>query len=269
MLDQITPVILTYNEVPNITRTLEKLYWANDIVVVDSGSNDGTDKIVQEFPNVRLFTRPFVSHPNQWNYAIHETGINTNWVLALDADYIISDELIDEMKGLQPDVNVKGYQVEFTFCIEGKALRGSLYPAVTVLYQKDLSKYSQDGHTQRVKVKGDVKKLKNRIYHDDRKPIGAWLGAQDRYMQLECQKIINTNWKRLSPSDRIRKLRIIAPFMVFFYCLLIKQGILDGRAGFYYALQRTVAEFILSLHLLLHDLRFGVDNKTGIRDDNH
>ncbi|WP_216092565.1 glycosyltransferase [Candidatus Marithrix sp. Canyon 246] len=64
MLEQITPILLTYNEQPNIERTLTKLSWAKDIVIVDSFSTDDTLNIIQQFKQVRLFQRTFDSHAN-------------------------------------------------------------------------------------------------------------------------------------------------------------------------------------------------------------
>src|SRR5436853_2457479 len=84
MLDSITPLILTYNEAANIGRTLEQLRWARDIVVVDSFSDDETVEIAGSFPHVRVFQRKFDNHGAQWNFGLSETGIATEWVLALD-----------------------------------------------------------------------------------------------------------------------------------------------------------------------------------------
>src|SRR5437870_54166 len=75
MLDQITPVLLTYNEELNISRTLSRIGWAKDIVVVDSGSTDGTLEMLAKFSNVRIFKRSFDTHASQWRYAIEQTGI--------------------------------------------------------------------------------------------------------------------------------------------------------------------------------------------------
>src|SRR5215204_1989322 len=100
MLEQITPVILTRNEAPNIGRTLEQLCWAGDIVVVDSFSDDGTLEIVSGFPQVRVSQRMFDSHAEQWNFALRETGISSEWVLALDADYMLTPAFVEELKGL-------------------------------------------------------------------------------------------------------------------------------------------------------------------------
>src|SRR4051812_39765421 len=100
MLDQITPIILTYNETPNIGRAIEQVSWARDIIVVDSFSDDTTIEIASRFPQVRIFQRKFDSLENQCNYALVETGSSTDWVLALDADYIVTPELSDEMRQL-------------------------------------------------------------------------------------------------------------------------------------------------------------------------
>ena len=80
----ITPVILTFNEEPNVDRVMRSLSWARDVVVVDSGSDDGTERIVRQFPNVRWFVRPFDTHAAQWGFAIRQTGVATPYVLALE-----------------------------------------------------------------------------------------------------------------------------------------------------------------------------------------
>src|SRR5215204_4656438 len=103
MLDQITPLILTYNEAPNIARSLGALEWAKDVVVVDSFSDDNTVEITQSVPRVRVFQRAFDCHRNQWEFGLKETGIATTWVLALDADYVVSGDLIAELDSLRPD----------------------------------------------------------------------------------------------------------------------------------------------------------------------
>src|SRR5437870_180064 len=103
MLERITPLILTYNEAPNIGRTLAQLRWAKDIVVVDSFSADKTRTAVSELPQARIFKREFDTHERQWNFGLNETGIESEWILALDADYVLTNEFIDELRSLQPD----------------------------------------------------------------------------------------------------------------------------------------------------------------------
>ena len=255
MLDQITPLILTYNEAPNIARTLERLSWARDIVVVDSFSDDETLSIVARFSQVRTFQRKFDSHQEQWNFALAETGIASEWVLALDADYLLTGEVIEELRGLAPTGEVNGYRANFIYCINENPLRASAYPPVTVLFRRAKSFYQQDGHTQRVHVEGKVDNLLAPIMHDDRKPIGHWLQAQARYMKIEAGKLTECDSASLNWADRLRKMRVVAPLVMLFYVLIIKRAILEGRAGLFYALQRTVAELILSLYLIEGDMR--------------
>jgi len=250
MLNKITPVILTFNEAANIGRVLDKLLWADRIVVVDSFSSDDTLDILSRYNKVEVFQRKFDSHANQWSYAITETGIETDWVLVLDADYVLTDKFIDEVSALPSDDLIKGYSASFKYCVFGKPLKGTLYPPVTVLYKKADASYVQDGHTQRIQVSGSIGSLQEKILHDDRKPLSSWLRAQDKYMELEADIISCSGFGALGFNDRVRKMILIAPPLTFFYCLFVKQGILDGWSGLYYAIQRTVAELILSLKLI-------------------
>ena len=257
MREKITPLILTLNEAPNIARMLGLLSWARDIVVVDSGSADATREILALHANVRVFERKFTTHAEQWNFGLEQTGIKTEWVLALDADFVLTDALVKELAALEPAQEVGGYRAAFTYCIDGKPLRGAAYPPVVVLYRRSGARYVQDGHTQRIQVLGRVGALAGKIFHDDRKPLADWLASQARYMRLEARKVLGIPAAHLGWADRLRKLIVIAPAAMFFYCLIVRGGILDGKAGFYYALQRTVAEAILSLYLLQAGL--GID----------
>jgi len=250
MLDAITPVLLTFNEAANIERTLAKLRWARDIVVVDSRSTDGTRELLKRHPSVRVFERPFTTHAEQWNYALQDTGIRSEWVLALDADFVLSDALVAELKGLAPLPAVAGYRASFVYCVEGNPLRATVYPPVVVLFRAGAARYRQDGHTQRVEVDGEVAALSGKILHDDRKPPAQWLAAQARYARLECDKLVATPLGALGLADRVRRLIVVAPLAAFFYCLFVKRGLIDGWAGLYYAMQRATAEAILSLYLL-------------------
>jgi glycosyltransferase involved in cell wall biosynthesis len=252
MLDQITPLILTYNEAPNIARTLDSLRWANEVVVVDSFSTDDTAHIASSFPNVRLVQRAFDCHRNQWEFGLKETGIETPWVLALDADYIINADLVSELRNLQPGPETAGYRAHFIYCISGKRLHSGIYPPVTVLYRATAANYIQDGHTQRVSLNGRIEELHSPLLHDDRKPLRRWFESQKRYTKLEAKKLRAARPAELSRLDRMRRWPLVVPPLALFYCLIVRAGIFDGWAGFYYAFQRTVAELMLSVYLLDH-----------------
>jgi glycosyltransferase involved in cell wall biosynthesis len=248
MLEEITPLILTYNEAPNIKRTLEKLTWAKRIVVIDSYSTDETLEIMPYYPQVELFQRKFDSFAIQCNYGLQK--ITSEWILSLDADYVLTDELIDEIRLLPINSDIDSYSVRFKYCVFGKPLRGTLLPPRKVLYRREKAIYQDDGHAHRVVVEGKSSQLNGYIHHDDRKPLSRWLWSQARYMVIESKKLLETPNDQLSVGDRIRKQKILAPFIILVYCLIIKGGILDGWHGFYYAFQRVLAEILLSIHLI-------------------
>jgi glycosyltransferase involved in cell wall biosynthesis len=263
MLPAITPLILTYNEAPNVGRTLEQLHWASDIVVVDSFSDDETLEIISRFPQVRVIQRQFDSFAAQCNFGLRETGIKSEWVLSLDADYLLTPEIVEEFASLESDGSFDGYRARFAYCINGRHLRSGVYPPVTVLFRRARASYRDDGHAHRVAIDGPVGKLRACILHDDRKSLARWFESQQRYMALEAGKILAAEPGSLAPADRVRRLRVIAPLAVCFYCLLIRGGVLDGWAGFYYAFQRTFAELLLSLYLIEHDFNAATDPRSG------
>jgi len=247
-LGEITVLILAYNEASNIGRTLERLRWASRIVIVDSFSTDETLAIASRFPNVEIIQRRFDSFARQCNFGLEH--IHSPWVLSLDADYVLSDELVTEIASLKPDTSKSGYQVRFHYCIRGTRLRASLYPPRTILYRKRGARYIDDGHGHRVVVNGERKMLSGWVDHDDRKSLDRWLCEQRRYAIAETQKLLESPANELNFADRVRQWIVPAPFLVFFYTLFVNGLILDGWPGWYYVFQRTLAEILLSLRLI-------------------
>jgi glycosyltransferase involved in cell wall biosynthesis len=251
--DQITPLIITYNEAPNICRTFGKLSWAQRIVVIDSGSTDGTIEMLRGYPQVEVIQHPFINAASQCNFGL--TQVASPWVLSLDADYELSYELIRELASLEPPDSVVGYRARFVYRIHGRPLRGSLYPRRTVLYRKDKASYRQEGHTQRVVLEGEVLPLDAAIYHDDRKPLARWLTSQQRYTRDSADYLLDPPPGGLRRNDKIRLMGWPAPIGVFFYTLFVKGCLFDGWPGWYYALQRTTAEMLIALEII--DRRLG------------
>jgi glycosyltransferase involved in cell wall biosynthesis len=251
MLSEITPVLLTYNEAVNLRRTLRRLTWAKDIVVVDSGSTDETLTVLRDYPQIRVFTRAFDSHFCQWQYAIRETGIESSWILRLDADYELTDAFISELDHLDACAPFNAYRVAFDYAIYSRVLIASLYPSNTILLRRGRFTVWDNGHTEAWSPTGPVGVLKSRIVHDDWKSVERWFSAQTGYMRRELEKIPTRQvdlklWLRLHPP--------LMPLIVFFYCLFVKGLIFAGRAGIFYTLQRTSAEAVLSLMVLEQQL---------------
>jgi glycosyltransferase involved in cell wall biosynthesis len=244
--DDVTPVILTFNEAPNIERCLRALAWARRIVVLDSGSTDATEQLARRFDAVHWLARRFDNHCDQWNHAIAQA--ETDWVLTLDCDYVTPAGFVAELATL-PAEPVAWYG-GFRYLIEGVPLRGTLYPPRAVLFRRSYCRYRQDGHTQLLEFEGEQGHLASVFDHDDRKPLSHWLTSQYRYAALEAEKLSSQSAAKLRLQDKVRSLIIVAAPLTLIYTLFVKLTILDGRAGLYYALQRTTAELLLSLFLL-------------------
>lgn len=243
---EITPVVLTWNEAANVERTLDRLGWARRVVIVDSGSTDGTQELARGFPNVQVVERPFDTHAAQWEFGIRHPEVTTDWVLALDADYLLPTELVEELARLDLARGARGYRARFRTCIDGKPLRASLYPPVVVLFDRRCVRYWQEGHTQRLRVGGSIGELRGRIDHDDRKPFARFVEAQRRYAALEAARLAAMPWRALPWSGRVRRLRVLAPPLVPLWLLVGRGLILDGRRGLAYARQRWIAEASLA-----------------------
>jgi glycosyltransferase involved in cell wall biosynthesis len=248
MPDHVTPVILTFNEEANIKRTLSSLSWAKQIVVVDSGSTDCTLRILGGDPRITVFSRKFDSHGAQWMFAITQTNLCTDWVLRLDADYVLTGELQNEIAQLDPSAPVSAYSIAFDYAIYGRRLRASLYPAKPILFRKGCATCLDRGHTEVWNIDGPVAELKGHILHDDRKRVTDWITAQVRYVTREFSDLerartpSSKGWLRLRPP--------LMPLLTFIYCLFFKGFILDGRAGLFYSLQRLLNETALALIVL-------------------
>src|SRR3982074_680893 len=98
MLENITPVVLTYNEAPNIGRTLDALGWARAVVVLDSGSTDKTKEIVSSYANAQWFERAFDNHQAQWQYRMPRAAIDAKDPLALENVMEITPAFKNELK---------------------------------------------------------------------------------------------------------------------------------------------------------------------------
>jgi glycosyltransferase involved in cell wall biosynthesis len=250
----VTALILSHNEQENLPRTLGALTWIPKVIIVDSFSSDQTLEIARSFPNVQIVQRVFDTPANQWNAGLDR--IDTEWALTLDADYVLTAELQEEIKKLEPVSDVALYWGEFDYCIFGRPLRASVYPPRVVLFRTKRARYVDEGHTQQLRVKGKLAKLKGKIWHDDRKPLNRWFQSQVRFSELEATYLLGAKSEELSRFDRLRKnWVIVAPMVMPIYLLLVRGLIFDGWNGWYYAFQRTVAEMMLSLRLIEQKLR--------------
>ena len=252
---RVTPLLLVWNEEDNIERCLQRLEWAPEIFVIDSGSTDRTLEICKQFPGVKVVHHPFESFADQSNFGL--TKIQTDWVLFLDADYILPLDFEQDLKAFELKNDVVGAYAAFDYCVFGKPLRSTLYPPRLVLHRVKNARYLQEGHAQCAKINGLKMNLGIRIEHDDRKPLARWFASQVTYARQEAEMLLESDPSLLSRQDRLRLKAWIAPWLIAFWCLVVKRCALDGRAGLYYTFQRMIAETMLAVCILDARLRGG------------
>ncbi len=252
-LDLITPLIITFNEEDNIERTLAPLFWASQILIIDSGSTDATLEIAARYPRARVVHRAFDDFATQCNFGV--SLIETPWVLSLDADYEISDGFRVEIAPLEPNEMTAGFRAGFVYRIFGRPLRGTLYPPRVVLYRRERAHYRNEGHGHRVAIDGAIADLKSKIFHDDRKPLSRWFASQQRYAQAEADYLLAASFNDMAMVDRLRRTGWAAPLIALLYVLVVRRCIFDGWPGWVYALQRMLAETMIALEILDRRLR--------------
>ncbi|MEJ7560458.1 MAG: glycosyltransferase family 2 protein [Pedobacter sp.] len=241
-------LVLTKNEEPNIKRVLEKLTWLEKVLVLDSYSTDATLEIVREFENTVIVQRPFDSFASQCNYGL--SLMDSKWILSIDADYVLTDEFIEETKQYILKTDKVAYLTSFKFLVFGKPLSKDNTTPRPVLFLKEFGSYYNDGHAHRLAIQGEKGNYKSVILHDDRKSLDIWFSNQAGYSIKETKKMITTPNELLPFSGKIRKNMIIAPFIVFFYSLFVQGLILNGWKGWHYTLQRTMVEIMMAIRLI-------------------
>ncbi|MFN8416202.1 MAG: glycosyltransferase family 2 protein [Cytophagaceae bacterium] len=247
----ITVLIITYNEEPNIDRVLAKLFGFTRVILLDSGSTDKTLEIASKYSNVEVVYRKFDTFAGQCNFGL--SLIHSEWTLSLDADYVLTDTFIQEITNHIHSASsnqIVGYSVGFKFCVFGKPLRGDNTTPRIVLFKTKLGNYIDDGHAHRLSIEGNIHDVKSYILHDDRKDLTRWFLNQNSYSIREAHKLLHTPKEELRLTDKLRKLKWLAPILVFFHCLFIKGLILDGWHGWHYTLQRTMVEIMFCLRLI-------------------
>lgn len=269
----ISVVVLTYNEAINIERCLRSVSWSDDVLVMDSGSTDGTQALAEKL-GARVMTRDFDDFAAQRNHALDKGGLKHPCVLHLDADEVVSDELRDEMHRVAATGEpLAGYRVPFRLMMMGHWLRYSgMYPTYQVRFGlRDRLRFHMVGHGQRETLDStEVGTLQgDLIHHNFSKGISDWLGKHARYARAEAAEVANAKGKRrwaelLRARDTMERRRILKdlgsrmpmrPVARFVYMYFFRRGFLDGRAGFRYAM--LVATYQWFIDMNVEELRRG------------
>ena len=243
MINEITIVIPTYNEEKNIFKTLDACRDFKKIIVIDSYSNDDTEKIANKFKNVSIIKYKFDNYVNKINFCIGL--VNTNYTLILDADYVLSKEVVDEIKSFDAFEKYDGFKFNIYFKILNKPITIDIYPSKALLFKTGFEKYISEGHREVSTLSGNLYKFKSPIYHEDKKEFKIWLKNQLNISDLESDFIINK--KNLDLKSIIRKIPFI-PILASTIYLILKFKVLKfGISGIIFLIQRIIYEIILNI----------------------
>ena len=253
-ISNISVIVLTKNEEAGLGNTLEKLADFDDVIVVDSLSEDRTVAIANECgARVVNFTWNG-TYPKKKQWALENAGPKNKWVLLLDADEYPSSPLVRELSELAPALESTpdgAYDINLLYRFGGRYLRHGHVVTKRSLLHVDRTSFpiiddldvpgirEVEGHYQPVS-RAAIGKLKSRIVHDDRDPVASWFARHNRYSDWEAHLRLNDGLRRDIASKRTAKGQIFdavpfKPLLFFVYAYVARAGFLDGRAGFDYA----------------------------------
>jgi len=227
MAATLSVAIVALNEEANVGRVLESVRWADEIVLVDSGSTDRTCEIAREY-GTRVIMEPWRGYTGQKNYALDLC--TKDWVLSLDADEEVSPELAEEIRGVLADPQaLAGYSMPRKNLFLGRWMRhGGFYPDPKLRLFRPGMAYStgRDPHDRfEMKEAQRVGRLRGALIHHTYPTLTLYLEHMNRYSSV---------WNRV-PGAVPRKFSlnaiVLRPLATFIYNYFIRLGFLDGREG--------------------------------------
>jgi glycosyltransferase involved in cell wall biosynthesis len=248
----ITVVVLTRNEEVNIARCLMSVAWAEQRVVVDSGSVDDTVPLARSL-GADVVEQPWLGFSAQREFALRLPEVRNDWIYFVDADEWVSPQLAAEIAAQlgSPDCAAFGHRLRLVF-LNTWIRHCGWYSASWVVRVVDRRYTKYDGSlvNERACVDGRVGRLANDIVDEDRKGLAVWLHKHVRYAELEQRAL----GQPIALRERIRQLRSrdrtetkplgrvilkdlvlpavpARPLAVFLYMYVVRLGLLDGRAG--------------------------------------
>lgn len=265
-LTPVSVIILTHNEERNIGECVETLDWAEDIIIVDSGSTDATEDLARSVrANIRFFNHPFKDFGDQRNWALDQTGPRHPWILFLDADERCTTALAESIRQtVSSNTPHSGYYLCYRNFFLGRWIkRCTRFPTWQLrLLKHGEVRYEKMGHGQKEVTSGSLGYLHEPYDHYGfSQGIAHWIARHNRYSTEEIEHTLKLRQQPLHLRDlftrdrvsRNRCMKRIAsrlpfrPLIGFLYLYIWKRGFLDGYAGLLYCLLRLTHE----IHMLV------------------
>lgn len=275
MLDM-TVIILTKNEEANIERCINSVRgWVERIVVVDSGSTDRTVELAENLGVEIYYHEPFVDYAKQFNWAIDNTDIKTNWVFRFDADECVTPELKREILTeceKHKDDDVSGMMMRFKIFFLGKFLKhGGAYPFLKIaIFKYGKGRFEDRSMGEHIVLsEGRCIDLKKDCEHYDFKSLNAFIDKHNWYATREVADYFAVRSGRENAvldgePEKAKKLRdglyyrlpkYFRAKMYYWYKFYIKLGFLDGEAGHVWAfLQAYFYRFVVDAKIAEQEL---------------
>ena len=222
---QLSVTIITLNEESRIEKCINSASFADEIVVVDSGSSDQTVEIAKK-AGARVIHQDWLGYGRQKQFAVEQAA--NDWVLCLDADEWLSPELSQSIqKVLERRPVFSAYQFPRRNRFMGRWLRyGEGYPDWSLrLFDRNHAHWSEDDVHEKVVPDGDVGKVSGDLMHESEETMQQYLTKQDQYTTLQARRL-KADGKR---GSAIRM--TLSPLFRFIKFYFIRLGVLDGFPG--------------------------------------
>ncbi len=243
MAIKLSVIVITKNEAENIAKCLQSVSWADEIIVLDSGSTDETVSICKEF-TPHVFETDWQGFGIQKQRALEKaTG---DWVLSIDADEIISPELRIEIENAISQNQFDAFLLPRLSSYCGKFIKhGGWYPDYILrLFRRELGRFTNDVIHERVIVEGKIGKLTTPILHESYKDLNEVLEKVNSYSTLQAQKLASRGVKSsLSKA-------IFRAWWKFIQTYFVKAAFLDGQHGLMLAISSAESVYYKYLKLL-------------------
>jgi glycosyltransferase involved in cell wall biosynthesis len=251
----VSVVVLTRDEEANIARCLDSVAWADQVVVLDSGSADNTVPIARSL-GAEVVEQAWLGYADQREFGLRLPVICHDWIYFVDADEWVSPQLAAEIAQRLTSTQCAAFSHRLRLVFMNTWMRHSGWYSgsrVVRLVDRRYTKYGGSPVGERATVDGPVGRLVNDIVDEDRKGLARWLHKHVRYAELELER----RGRPVPLRERVRRFRdrdqgdtrplaramlkdLVFPYVparpltVFLYMYVFRLGLLDGRAGLHF-----------------------------------